>query len=253
VPQAVYTGTVSGHDVDDSQGFQVAESPGIGLYAEHGLHAALKALYASRPGARLEAAVAGRIVDVVLPDELIEVQTRNIGAIAEKILHLACVMPVRVVHPIVMETEIQRLDPADGSVASHRRAKTRRDFYSLFDELVYASSIVASPNVRFDVVLVRVRELRIRDGTGPWRKKGDRVLSRDLLEILSTISLQQRADWLGLIPASLSQPYDSASLGKAIGIHTTRARKILYTFSRAGLLRMDGKNGTKKLYVEAVS
>jgi hypothetical protein len=226
----------------------VAESAGIGLYAEHGLHAALKLAYARHPEARLEVPVAGKIVDVVLPDELVEIQTRNIGSIAEKILHLACVMPVRVVHPIVLATEIRRIDPVDGSVVSTRTARTRRDFYSLFDELVRASLLVASPNVRFDVVLVRVRELRIRDGSGSWRRKGDRILSRDLMEIVSTTSLDTRADWLGLIPAGLAEPWDSAVLGKALGIHPSRARKILYTYAKAGLFREVGKSGKRKLY-----
>ncbi|MBN2875458.1 MAG: hypothetical protein JXM71_10225 [Spirochaetales bacterium] len=226
----------------------VAESPGIGLYAERGLHASLKALYAARAGARLEAAIAGKIVDVVLPDELVEVQTRHIGAIVEKVLHLACVMPVRIVHPIVVQTEIQRIDPADGSVASVRSAKTRRDVYSLFDELVYATLLVASPNVRFDVVLVRARELRVRDGTGSWRRKGDHVLSRDLLDVVATTSFDTRDDWLRLLPANLADPCDSAMLGAALGIHASRARKILYAYSKAGLLVEAGIASRRKLY-----
>ncbi|MBU0926592.1 MAG: hypothetical protein KKA67_02480 [Spirochaetes bacterium] len=225
-----------------------AERPGIGLYAERGLHAALKAAYAARPGARMEVPVAGKVVDVVLPGELVEVQTRNIGSISDKVLHLACVMPVRIVHPVVVETLIERIDPADDSLASARKAKTRRDFYSLFDELVRAPLVVASPNVRFDVVLVRVRELRIRDGKGSWRRKGDRVLSRDLAEIVSTTSLDTRADWLGLVPSSLPGPYDSATLGAALGIAAPRARKVLYTLARAGLLEEAGRSGRRKLY-----
>lgn len=226
----------------------VAESPGIGLYAERGLHAALKAVYASRPGARLEVRVAGKVVDVVLPDEFVEVQTRNIGAISDKILHLACIKPVRIVHPIVVETIIERIDPGDHSLASTRKAKTRRDFYSVFDELVHAPLVIASPNVRFDVVLVRVRELRVRDGSGSWRKRGDRVLSRDLAGIITTTSLDTRADWLALIPATLAAPYESAALGSALEISVQRARKVLYSFARAGLLREAGKTGNRKLY-----
>jgi len=226
----------------------VAESPGIGLYAERGLHAALKAVYATRPDARLEVRVAGKVVDVVLPDEFVEVQTRNIGSISEKILHLACVKPVRIVHPIVVETIIERIDPGDHSLASTRTAKTRRDFYSLFDELVYAPLVIASPNVRFDVVLVRVRELRVRDGSGSWRRRGDRVLSRDLAGIVATTSLDSRADWLRLIPATLVAPYESATLGVALGITALRARKVLYSLTRAGLLREAGKVGNRKLY-----
>lgn len=226
----------------------VAESPGIGLYSERGLHAALKAAYAARPGARLEAAVAGKVVDVVLPDELVEVQTRNIGSIAEKILGLACLMPVRIVHPVIVERTIVRLDPVDGSVASTRRAKTGRDFFSLFDELVRASILVASPNVRFDVALVSVTELRKKEGGGSWRRRGDRTLSRDLDSIASTVSLDTRDDWLGLIPRGLGWPLDSEALGLALGIRPQRARKILYVYGRAGLLDQAGTAGRRKLY-----
>lgn len=239
----MFEATESGHGSN-----LVAESAGIGLYAEHGLHAALKLAYAGQPGARLEVPVAGKVVDVVLPDELVEIQTRNIGSITEKILHLACTGPVRVVHPIVIDTVIERLDPTDGSLVSSRRARTRRDFYSLFDELVHAPLLVGSPNVRFDVVLVRVRELRVRDGSGSWRRRGDRVLSRDLSDVVSTSSLNSRADWLALIPAALVPPYDSATLGAALGISAPRARKILYVLARAGLLREAGVSGRRKLY-----
>jgi hypothetical protein len=236
-------------ETDPSSGFSIiAESPGIGLYAERGLHAALKAAYATGPGARMEVKVAGKVVDVALPDEVVEIQTRNIGSIAEKVLHLACIIPVRIVHPVVVETIIERLDPADGSVASSRRARTRKDLYSVFDELVRAPLVVASPNVRFDVALVRARELRVRDGSGSWRRRGDRVLSRDLDCVVETTSLDTRDDWLALIPASLLEPYDSVTLGAALGIPAARARKILYTYARAGLLRAVGKAGNRKLY-----
>lgn len=226
----------------------VAETPGIGLYSERGLHAALKAAYAARPGARVEAAIGGRIVDVALPDELVEIQTRNLGSIAEKVLGLACLSPVRIVHPVIVDRTIVRIDPSDGSVASTRRARTGRDFYSLFDELVRASILVASPNVRFDVVLVRATELRTKDGSGSWRRRGDRTLSRDLDAVVATTSLDSRADWLGLLPSGLSWPADSAALGAALGISPPRARKILYVYGRAGLLTTAGKAGKRKLY-----
>lgn len=229
----------------------VAESPGIGLYSERGLHAALKARYAAIPGARIEARVAGKVVDVALPGELVEVQTRNLGSIADKLLHLACVMPVRVVHPIIVETLVQRVDPSDGSVGPARRSRTRRDLYSVFDELVRATTIIASPNLRFDALLVRVREVRIADGSGSWRRKGVRVLSRDLDEVMAATSLDSRDDWLGLIPGELGEPYDSGTLGAALGIAPARARKMLYAYARAGLLAEAGKAGRRKLYSRA--
>jgi len=226
---------------------EAAERPGIGLYAETGLHASLKARYAAR-GGRVEASVEGRVVDVALPDELVEIQTRNLGSIVGKVLSLACVMPVRVVLPIRVQTTIDRLDPATGTVSSSRRSGARRDLYSAFDELLYAPLLVGSPNVRFDLVLVRVRETRLNDGGGSWRRRGDRILARELDEVLSTVSLDTREDWLGLIPADLPEPWDSAALGAALGIAPWRARRVLYTLCRARLLREDEKNGRRKSY-----
>lgn len=228
----------------------VAESPGIGLYAETGLHDALKRRYAAAPGARLEARVGGKVVDVALPGELVEVQTRSLGAIQHKILHLACIMPVRLVHPVIVEKRISRLDPASGAELSSRLYRGRKDRYSAFDELVRAPLIVASANVRFDLALVRVREERVRDGSGSWRRKGDRTLGRELEDVIETLSLDGPLDWLALLPggAARDEPWESAALGDALGIKPERARKILYTFAKAGLLAPDGKQGRLKLY-----
>ncbi len=226
----------------------LAEAPGIGLYSEKGLHAALKSLYASGNG-RLEAKLGGKVVDVVLPHELVEVQTRNIGSIVNKILHLATIMPVRVVHPITVALCIERIDPLTGASLSKRKSTVRRDLYSLFDELVRASLLVASPNVRFDVVLVHVHERRSRTGKGSWRKKGDEVLSRRLEAISETIHLDTRQDWINLLPPpGDSGDYDSAGLGSTLGINSVRAGKILYTYAKAGLLKESGKKGNRKLY-----
>lgn len=228
----------------------VAESPGIGLYAETGLHDALKRRYAAAPGARLEARVGGKVVDVALPDELIEVQTRSLGAIQHKILHLACIMPVRLVHPVVVEKRIRRLDPSSGAELTSRLYRGRKDRYSAFDELVRAPLIVASANVRFDLALVRVVEERVRDGSGSWRRKGDRTLGRELEGVIETLSLDGPLDWLALLPggAPRDEPWDSAALGAALGIRPERARKILYTYAKAGLMEQVGKDGRRKLY-----
>ena len=245
------------HNLDGSSETELsvlaAENPCIGLYSEKGLHSSLKAVYAQAPGARIEVKVEARIVDVLLPEEIIEIQTRNLASISEKLLELACIMPVRVVHPIITETMIEHLNPGNGTVRQGKRAKTRRDFFSLFDELVYAPLIIASPNIRFEVLLVSVREMRIADGKGSWKRKGERTLTRELEEILSVKKLEKKEDWLELLPDAGRGLYDSVNLGTALGINTARARKVLYSFCRAGLLCQAGMEGHKKLYTLASS
>ena len=61
----------------------------MNLYAEYSLHAQLKEAL-SGPGDRFEVVVNGKVVDLVKADgELVEVQTRNLGAIVPKVLALA--------------------------------------------------------------------------------------------------------------------------------------------------------------------
>jgi len=224
------------------------ETEGINTFAESALHASLKTWLAG-PGDRLEVSVAGRVVDLLRADgERVEVQTKRLDKIAAKVLALARTGKVRVVHPVLAESVIVRLDPGTGEVLSERRSPKRGDLWSIFDELVMAPSLIGARNVKLEFLLVRSREARVRDGKGSWRRRGDRVLSRDLVEVLESRVFAGRASWLRLLPPDLALPCDSASLGAALGIATDRARKVLYSFAKAGLLVEAGKRGRMKLY-----
>ena len=230
----------------------VAERSGINLYSEHSLHARHK-VYLAGPGDRLEVPVDGKVVDLVRADgELVEVQTGRLGNIVPKVLALADRgHRVRVVHPIPVEREIRRLDPKTEELLSVRKSPKRGDIYSLFDELVQAKGLIASRNVTVEVMLVRSAEIKIRDGSGSWRRRGDRTVDRELVEVLSSRCFRTRGQWLALIPKALPAPWSSSALGEALGIDADRARKILYCLAREGLLAEAGKDGRRKTYVAA--
>ncbi len=221
----------------------------MNVYAEYSLHAQLKDAL-SGPGDRFEVEVEGKVVDLVKADgELVEVQTRNLGAIVPKVLALvAAGRKVRVVHPVAAELRIGRLDPSSGEISSTRRSPKKGDIYSMFDELVRAPSLIAARNVSVEAVLVRVTEYRTRDGSGSWWRRGDRTTDRVLEQILERRRFKTRRDWLALIPKASRPPYDSLSLGEKLGISPSRARKVLYCLSRAGLLVETGRSGRRKVY-----
>lgn len=225
-----------------------AETEGINTFAESALHASLKA-YLARPGDRLEVSLGGKVVDLLRADgECVEVQTKRLDKIQPKVLELAKRHRVRVVHPVLAEYSILRLDPGTGELLSERKGPRKGDFWSVFDELVMASGLIGARNVTVEVLLVRAREIRSRDAKWTWRKKGDRVLSRELVEVLDSRALGTRRSWLALLPKDLAWPCDSGSLGEALGIGTDRARKLLYAFAKAGLLVEAGKRGRRKAY-----
>jgi hypothetical protein len=233
------------------EGF-AAEKEGINLYAEYSLHEELKKYLAS-PGDRLEAPVEGKVIDLVRSGgELVEVQTRQLGKIAGKVLALAGKgYKVRVVHPIELERQVRRLDPVTEEVLSTRKSPKRGDLYALFDELVHAPGLIAARNVTIEALMVKSVETKTRDGTGSWRRKGDRTVDRELAGIVSSRSFRTKSQWLALIPKSLPAPWTSPSLGEALGIKPERARKLLYCFCRAGLLAEAGKVGRAKAYEKA--
>lgn len=229
-----------------------AERAGINLYSEHSLHARLKC-YLAGPGDRIEALVEGKVVDLVRADgELVEVQTGSLGKIVPKVRALADVgHHVRVVYPVAAEREIRRLDPKTEELLSVRRSPKRGDLYSLFDELVQAAGLIAARNVTVEVLLVRTAEIKMRDGTGSWRRRGDRTVDSELLEVISSRSFRTRGQWLAFIPKGLAPPWTSVALGEALGIGPDRARKILYCLAREGVLAETGRDGRRKLYARA--
>jgi len=229
-----------------------AERAGINLYSEYSLHAQLKE-YLARPGDRLEAVIEGKVVDLVRADgELVEVQTGHLGQIKPKVLEFAGKgYRVRVVYPVSAVRELRRLDPVTNEVLSTRKSPKRGDIYSLFDELVHAPEFVAAVNVAVEVLMIHSVETKTRDGSGSWWRRGDRTVDRELVEVLSSRSFQTSHEWLALIPENLEPPWSSETLGEALGIGPARARKILYCFSRAGLLAESGKRGREKTYRQA--
>lgn len=230
------------------------EKTGINLYSEYSLHEELKRRYAD-PGGRLEAQIEGKIVDVVRSDgELVEIQTAHLSKIAAKVLDLAARgYSVRIAHPVAVSLRIRRLDPATGELLSERKSPKKGDLFRVFDELVRSSSLVAAPGVSIEVVLASIVETRIRDGSGSFWRRGDRTVDKELVEIIDTKVFTGRSSWMELIPAGLPEPWSSGSLGEALGLAPERARKILYVFRRAGLVKVAGKEGRRALFVSVQS
>jgi hypothetical protein len=226
-----------------------AEKAGINLYSEYSLHDQVKRFLADA-GDRLEASVAGRVVDLLKADgSVVEVQTRNLAALVPKVRALSeSGRAVCVVHPVPVTRRIVRKDPDTGREVSVRRSPKRGDSWSVFDELVKASSLIALPRVSVEALLVRVTEIRVRDGSGSWRRRGDRTEDRLLDAVEGRVRWETPEDWLSLIPRDLPPPWSSESLGLALGLPAPRARKVLYCLARAGLILEAGREGRRKIY-----
>ncbi len=222
-------------------------SPAIGTYQEKSLHAALKAWYAA-PGDRAEQPVDGFVIDLARGDELIEIQTRNFGALKRKLTALLRNHTVRLVHPIAARKWIVRLG-GDGTTAlSRRRSPKRGTLLDVFDELVSIPHLVGHPRFSLDVLLVEVEETRRQDGRGSWRRRGWSIEDQALVGVRSQHRFHGPADFAALLPAALPEPFTSGKIANALGARPSQGQKIAYCLRHMGAIELVGKQGNAYQY-----
>lgn len=217
---------------------------------EGSLHAAFKARYAATiPGARVESAVDGFIVDVVGPTELVEIQTASFASVKRKLERLLATHRILLVHPIAIERWLVSVD-ADGSVLARRRSPKRGLAFDLFDELVHIPTLVAHPNLRIEIPLIREEEIRgpIPDGVRYRHPRTWRRLDRRLLDVVDTCRIDTPGDLLGLLPDGLPDPFTTADLVAATRRSKRLARRAAYTLERAGAIARLRRSGRLVAY-----
>lgn len=233
-----------------------APAPGshIGTLNEKPLHAALKDWYA-QPGDRFEVRVSGFFIDILRArpgqgDLLIEIQTKNLFALKRKLLRLVDEHTVRLVHPIGLEKWIVRLGE-DGEAIGRRRSPKRGTVASVFAELVSFPRLLLHPNFTLEVLLVREEEVRVRDETVNWRRRGWATSERRLLEVVSSHVFEQPADLLALLPPDLPDPFTPVELGRGLGQPAWLARKMTYCLAEMEALAPAGKRGRSNLFARS--
>ncbi len=226
----------------------MAASPALSTYREGSLHAAVKELYAG-PGGRTEESVDGYVVDVVRDDELVEVQTASFASAARKLRRLVEAHRVALVHPIAIERWLLRVD-ADGALTDRRRSPKRGRPLDIFEELVAFPELVAHPNFRLELLMIREEEVRGPIPAGAryryprewWR------LDRRLLEIVETIRIDTPADLLALLPEGLPSPFTTADIVVASRRSKRLAMRSAYCLSKSGAISCVGRAGRLLTY-----
>ena len=232
-----------------------AVAEGINLYSEYSLHDALKRIAAGTEG-RIEVPVDGSIADAVRPDgELVEIQTSHLGAIGDKRkAWLDAGFCVRMQVPLIVRKTIVRLDGSTGEILSRRKSPKKQGIFDLFDELVRASFLLSMEGLVLEVLFIEALELR-RSLPEPVRRgrflRSTETQDRVLQNIVDRREFRSAEDWLSLLPGFPDSGWDSGLLAAALGIPAPKARKVLYTFARAGFLQSETGERRRKRYRKA--
>lgn len=217
---------------------------------EKALHAQLKSWYASE-GDLFEQKVGRYFIDIVQPHQLVEIQTRNLGALKPKLTQLVQKHTVRLVHPIAQEKWIVKL-PVEASAAADRRKSPKRGaLVDLFGELVAFPTMLHMENLSLEVLLIREEEVRRHEPNRAWRRRGWVTHERRLLDVVERRIFHTPLDLVSLLPPALDAQFTSADLAHALDKPRRLAQQMIYCLAAMGQLAAVGKRGRAKLYVRA--
>ncbi len=225
----------------------------IGGLNEKSLHRQLKERYSSVKSVT-EQSVSGYVVDVVNPEELIEIQTGNFSGIRKKLKVLLQKHPVRLVYPLAAETIISVYNN-DGSLRSRRRSPKRATTCTAASELLYIPDILDNINLTVEILLVKQEEIRCDNGKGSWRRGGISIEDRLLTEVIDCKQFYEKTDYLKLLPSGLSFPFGNREVAEKLPPLGTGRRgqmklagQITYLLRKLDLIENYGKDGNRLLF-----
>jgi hypothetical protein len=213
---------------------------------EYSLHSELKDWYMVS-GDELEVTVEDFRVDILRGKLLIEIQTGNFSAIKQKLIKLLLNNQVRLVYPIAKLKWIVHVSRS-GDFVRRRKSPKKGKLTDLFQELVHAPSLVKDRNFSLEVLLIEEEEVRCNDGRGSWRRRGESVKDRKLLNVFDRAVFRNSRDFLGFLPKELNGHFTNKVLALKLGISIRSAQKITYCLKKMGAISVVGKKKNELLF-----
>lgn len=214
----------------------------INTWNESQLHEDLKNLY----NGKKEVPIDGFICDVETPDKnIIEIQTKHLSALKEKLEKLLVHQRVTIIHPIPISTLIETYTK-ENILKTQRKSPKHGTIYDLFPELTKIYHLLENENLTITVLFVEILEIRKDDGEGSWRRKGISIVDKKLIQVKNTQSFCGLHEYLSLIPKNVGDNFTTADLKKTeIGNRANITAWVLY---KMNLIERVGKIKNAYLY-----
>jgi len=225
----------------------IRERVGIGMLGEKTVHAVLKD-YFEEDRSFQEVKVGRYYADIAKEGNIIEIQTRDLYRLHDKISTFIVENHVTVVYPIAVSKRIFWMDPLTGECISDRKSSKRRCELETLFELYGLRDFLLHENFRICVMLLEVNEYRIQDGYGKDRKKRATKLDSVPVDLKDEFYLEKKEDYLRFLPKDLPEIFTSSDFGSASKCKLYIAQRALNILTKIGLLVIIGKDGKKNLY-----
>jgi hypothetical protein len=152
------------------------------------------------------------------------------------------------VYPIAQEKWIVRKTGSGKKILGRRKSPKVGRLSDIFAELVSIPDLINHDNLVLEIALIREEEIRHADGRGSWRRKGQSVHDRRLLQVLETVTFEKKEDFLRFLPDGLEQPFSNQSLKERSGGSIHAVRQMTYCLKKMGVIQQVGKNRNQLLF-----
>ncbi len=225
------------------------DSEWIGTYNEKLLHKALKRAICDDENC-LEIRVGSYVADVLCDGEIFEIQTGGFYPLAKKIEYLLenTEYRITVVHPLISELLLIRVNGETGEVIRKKRSPKREAPCDILSELYYLRHLVSSERVRFLLPQISGEEYRFSERVR-GRKSGAYDAQFFPRRMIGLTEIRMLGDIRAVLPPELRvvESFDSAYFAKLLKLRGRRLSQALKFLCDTGIAKRE-KDGRKYIY-----
>ena len=211
---------------------------GIGTLSEKTLHAVLK-MYYEPDEDNHEVAIDGYYADIYNEHGIIEIQTRQLNKLRDKLSVFLNEYQVRVVYPMPYEKYLSWIEPETGDITSRRKSPKRCSMYDAMFELYKIKAFLKNPNLKVTLLL---------NGWSYDKKRGSVRYDRIPVGIRKVIELDCPQDYMQFVPEGLENGFTSADFANAAHIDRQTAASVLAMLNYMEQVKRVGKTGNAYIY-----
>lgn len=221
---------------------------GVGTLSEKYLHALLKCYYEPERAFH-EVKVDRFTADICRGNEIIEIQTRQLNRLREKLeAYMLLGYNVKVVYPIPRIRWLLWVNNETGETTKRRKSPAVGRFFSSFFELYKIKYFLDWDKLTIELLLFDAEEYRNLDGYGKSKKYRSTRLEMMPLEFVDRLTLSKPSDYLAFVPESLPPIFKSRDYAKAMKADISHSNTALNILSYLGVVEKCGKDGNAHLY-----
>lgn len=225
------------------------KNTGIGTLGEKTLHAVLKE-YFEPIEENQEVKIGKYVADIAGENGIIEIQTRNLYKLRQKLNVFLEYSNVTVVYPIAVKKYVRWLDLQTGQISERRKSPKKLTAFDSLAELYALREFVKNPKFSVCLCLYEGEDIRLLNGSSQNKKRGSTRYDRIPQEITDEIWLETPHDYKIFTQILPDEEFTVKDFSLYTKIPQKKACAAINLLTSVGVVEKSGKRGRFVTYVK---